>query len=84
MEKEPSYFGALETQKADIIPRHNIAQRIYSSLAIQNESVLDETLDQITYCVQFGKLPTESQIRSMLECKSAFQVERKARAIKFA
>ena len=76
--------GSTEYQQSIIDRKQKIAREIYFSLAIKSAEVLEETLIQIMYCVQFGHTPTDKQIREMLNCRSEFQVERKARAIKFA
>ena len=78
------YFGATGAQREEIVKRHNIANTIYKTMSLKNKEVLYETRRQITFCVQFGKLLTETQIKEMLLCKSEFQVERKARTYKYA
>ena len=78
------YYGSTKTQMEKVIERHNFANQTYKDMCLNNEEVLNATLKQITFCIQFNKFLTETQIRDMLMCKSEFQVERKAHAYKYA
>lgn len=78
------YFGATKIQTEKIVERHKFANKAYKDMCLSNKEVLNETLDQIVYCVQFNKFLTETQIKDMLMCKSEFQVERKAHEYKYA
>ena len=74
--------GSNPVQQNIIDDLHEFAIETYMSLINKNKDVLNATLEQIVYCVQFGKNPTKAQIFTMLTCKNELQVERKARIIK--